>query len=128
MLMACTRPVAVYFSRYARWWAVRGFSVVALAIFVVTIVKTGSRGAFLGLLAIALYMAFRFRSVHAAKRWAMIGAMVIALAVGGNDKYWDMMGSLLHPTKDYNWAGRGEVGRMQIWQRGIGYMVDHPLV
>src|SRR5260370_36541194 len=117
MLMACTRPVAVYFSRYARWWAVRGFSVVALAIFVVTIVKTGSRGAFLGLIATALYMAFRFRSVHVAKRWAMIGATAIALAVGANDKHWDMLGRLLHPTKDSNWAGGGDVGRMQIWPR-----------
>ena len=37
------------------------------------------------------------------------------------------MDTILHPTQDYNWVGNAEGGRMSVWKRGIGYMVDHPL-
>ena len=37
------------------------------------------------------------------------------------------MNTLVHPTKDYNWAGNDERGRMSVWKRGIGYMLDHPI-
>ena len=36
------------------------------------------------------------------------------------------MGTLLHPTDDYNWTGEAEGGRMTIWGRGIRYMIDRP--
>src|SRR5205814_5657213 len=32
---------------------------------------------------------------------------------------------VLSPTKDYNWDS--SEGRVEIWRRGVGYMLDHPV-
>jgi O-antigen ligase len=36
-----------------------------------------------------------------------------------------MMGTILNPKEDYNYTEAG--GRKQIWQRGIVYMLEHPI-
>jgi O-antigen ligase len=35
------------------------------------------------------------------------------------------MQTIIHPKQDYNLTSEG--GRMKIWKRGLGYMVDHPV-
>jgi O-antigen ligase len=128
MLIICTLPLAIYFLRREAAWYLRAMTLVVLPITLMTIVKTGSRGAFLGLLAVSIYMLVGFRAFT---RQARIGAglaAVMLLLLIGNETYWSMMQTLLHPQEDYNWVGGAPEGRMEIWKRGMGYMLMRPLL
>lgn len=126
MLLVCTVPFTIYLARHARGTVPRALAIGSLVLCLLTIVKTGSRGAFLGLLAVSLYLVFRFASVHLTTRLLTVAAVVGALAIGAGSTYWTMMGTLLKPTNDYNWVGKDSGGRMMVWGRGIGYMEARP--
>jgi O-antigen ligase len=126
MLLVCTVPFTIYLARHARGSVLRALAIGSLVLCLLTIVKTGSRGAFLGLMAVSVYLVFRFASVHLTTRLLTVAAVVAALAIGAGDKYWTMMGTLLKPTEDYNWVGKESGGRMEVWGRGIGYMESRP--
>jgi O-antigen ligase len=127
LLVVGTLPLAVYLLRRGVAMPLRLFAAGCLALFVLTIVKTGSRGAFLALLGVGLYMVFAYRAIPAKIRFGAVGAAFVFLMVFAGPKYWDMMRTLMHPTQDYNWKGKDTEGRMAIWQRGIGYMMSRPL-
>src|SRR5690606_35149757 len=95
---------------------------------VLAIVKSGSRGAFIGLIGVGLAMLFTYRVVRWQHRLMMTLAAVGLLAVFGGNTYWALMKTILNPTADYNWSGGSETGRMEIWKRGMGYMAANPLL
>src|SRR6266571_196373 len=99
-----------------------------LACLMVTLVKTGSRGGFLGFVAVAVYLLVWFDGVAPAKRWAAVALPVLLLVALGGGGYFERIQTLLHPDTDYNWSGNSETGRMEVWKRGIGYMLDRPLL
>jgi O-antigen ligase len=127
MLLVCTVPFTIYLARHARGTVGRAAAIGSLVLCLLTIVKTGSRGAFLGLLAVSAYLVFRFASVRLATRILAVVAVLGALAIGAGNRYWTAMGTLLKPTQDYNWVGHESGGRMMVWGRGIGYMTSRPL-
>ena len=126
MLIVCTLPLVVYL-----WQRPTGpFSRAALAAATVfllrTLGQTGSRGGFLGFVAVGGYLLLRFHGISGAKRVGAVALLVILLAVFASDRYFERIQTILHPSADYNWSGKSETGRMDIWKRGIGYMLDHP--
>ena len=127
MLLLCVIPIALFFVIRGRQLAFRMLSLGSMALLLLVIIKTGSRGAFLGLIGVAIYMLFLFRGVSAKSRWVAVGAGVIAVMSLGGPKYWKLMGTLLHPEDDYNWSGGADEGRVEIWKRGMGYMISHPI-
>jgi O-antigen ligase len=127
MLLVCTLPLCAYFARHAAHGFSRLLAVGAAVLFVATIAETGSRGAFLGLLAVGAYIALRFKTVKKSTRFAIVAFAGVLLFAGATTKYWSEMDTILHPTTDYNWVGNAEGGRMSIWARGIGYAADRPL-
>jgi hypothetical protein len=127
MLLVCTLPLCAYFTRHATRGIVRVLAFCIAILFVFTIAKTGSRGAFLGLIAVGAYVLLRFRTVHPSTRFAVVGLATALLFVGATTKYWTQMGTILHPSADYNWNGTDEQGRMNIWKRGIDYAEERPL-
>lgn len=128
MLLVMTFPLALYFLLRGRDLRVRVLSGIALLLFVATLVKTGSRGAFVGLCVVGGWVLVRYSAISVGRRVAALAAVIVLLGTWGSDDYWTRMESLLTPTEDYNWAGESESGRMEVWQRGVGYMLDHPLV
>jgi O-antigen ligase len=48
----------------------------------------------------------------------------VVVLVAASERYWDQMGTILSDT-DYNRTS--ETGRMQIWSRGIGYVMSYPV-
>jgi O-antigen ligase len=90
-------------------------------------VLSGSRGGFLALIAVGLYGLFRLSAVRASKRIGITVAAAAVLLAFGGQSYWERMRSILKPQEDYNWAGQSESGRIEVWRRGIGYMLANPL-
>lgn len=130
MLMVVVIPMAAYYMRpQARISAAgRLLTLPALVLFAMSIAKSGSRGAFIGLVGVAIYLIVGFRAIKPSVRiGAALGAFVVLGLVGG-DAYWELMSSLLHPTSDYNWSGGSDTGRMEIWKRGMTYMFSNPIL
>ncbi len=128
LILVCTLPLASWFAFNSVRREARLGAMAAIGIMLFTIIRTGSRGAFLGLLTVVGYDVFANRSAPLRRRLGLAGIAVVLFAGAAGTKYWTMMDSIMHPTKDYNWAGNSEGGRMSVWKRGIGYMVSHPVV
>jgi O-antigen ligase len=91
----------------------------------VTLAKSGSRGALIGLVAALLALLLLVKQASVVSRLAVVVLVIGGLAVAGPPGYWDQMKTILRPTNDYNWTLPG--GRKEIWLRGLGYMESYPL-
>lgn len=125
MMVVCTLPFAVYFLRGgAKVWQ-RLMALPCAVIFMVTIAKTGSRGGFLGLIAVVAFLVVGFRAIPKKTRITTVVGFGTLLFLVAGPQYWTLMGSILRPQDDYNTTA--EMGRKAVWERGIGYMATHPL-
>jgi O-antigen ligase len=127
MILLGMIPLSVYFLTRSRSRLARIFALISLPLFLKIVVLTGSRGAFLGLTALGIYFLFGFKSLSARTRCLAVLAAVTMVVLAGSDQYLEMINTLLNPSQDYNWSGQSETGRMEVWKRGIGYMLTHPL-
>ena len=127
MLLVCTLPLCVYFARHARNSVFRLLSLAIALLFMYTIAKTGSRGAFLGLLAVGSYVLISFRTIQPSIRFGVVAVCASLLFLAASTTYWSHMETILNPTSDYNWVGNDDQGRMSIWKRGLQYAEDRPL-
>lgn len=90
-----------------------------------SLARGGSRGAFLGLIVLGIGLVVSARQLSLVKRFALLAVVAVALALAAPAGYWERMKSIAAPSSDYNWTSTD--GRVQIAQRGIGYMLDHPV-
>jgi O-antigen ligase len=88
------------------------------------LVRSGSRGGFVGLLAVVAFILLFYRDIR--PRWRVLGTGLVVLGILGtaSDRYWEQMGTIMADS-DYNRTE--ESGRLEIWERGLTYMLDHPL-
>lgn len=91
----------------------------------VSLARSGSRGGFLGLLAVGLMLLIVIRGVSIPKRVGFVGVVAAGLLLASPSGYWEQMETLTEPTEDYNWTE--PYGRKAVAERGLGYMLDHPL-
>jgi O-antigen ligase len=91
----------------------------------VTLARSGSRGALIGLVAALVALLVLVKQVSVVSRLAMVVLVIAGLAVASPPGYWQQMETILRPTEDYNWTVPG--GRKEIWLRGLGYMRSYPL-
>jgi hypothetical protein len=125
--LVTTLPMVVFFFLRPRTPKLRLLALGAMALIILLIVKTGSRGGFIGLVAVSGFLLFLLKEVSVRAR---VGVVVLGLAgmmVFAGQAYWENMSSLLNPTEDYNWSGQSEAGRMAVWKRGMGYMFKYPV-
>ncbi|MBX6330721.1 MAG: O-antigen ligase family protein [Gemmatimonadaceae bacterium] len=126
LIMVCTIPFGVYALKKGNRARSRVFGIIGLWLFALAVVKSGSRGGFLGFVAVILYVLLRYRAIPSRVRlFAGVGGVALLLLLA-SDKYWTMMSTMLHPKDDYNWSG--EQGRREIWKRGVGYAMSHPIL
>jgi O-antigen ligase len=128
LVLACTLPLLVYYMRPGVKPWLRMAAAISFTILTLTIVKTGSRGGFLGLVAVMAYVLFYFRAIRKTTRIVAAVAGVLVLVVVGGETYWVRVQSILRPEEDYNWSDNNLAGRKAIWKRGIGYMAANPLL
>ena len=117
-------PIGVYLAYRSRSWFLRIMTVGGLIIISAAFVRSGSRGGFLALLATALFVVLSYRAISVGKRVAAMAVVGLVLLIVASDRYWTQMGTILSDN-DYNLTE--ETGRLQVWQRGLGYIVRHPL-
>lgn len=118
-------PLTVYFMvRPGPAWR-RLTSVVAAVLLVIAFVWAGSRGGFLALLAIGVFLLLRYRAVHPGWRIVAMALIVVVFCATATDTFWDKMKTIVHPKDDYNLTT--EEGRVEVWKRGISYMLQRPV-
>lgn len=117
-------PLGVYFLLRSGSLLRRAAAAAALGILTVAFIWAGSRGGFLALLAVGAYLLVRYTAVPLAVRLGISGILVLVFAVMASDTFWTEMRTILKPQDDYNFSG--DQGRVEVWKRGIGYMLDHP--
>jgi hypothetical protein len=87
--------------------------------------RSGSRGGFLGFVAVGAALLVMVKGVSITKRVLVLAAAAIALAVGAPVQYWAQMRTILSPKEDYNYTAVD--GRKAVMERGIGYMRQYPV-
>lgn len=92
-------------------------------VLVAAIARTGSRGGFLGLIAVGLGFTL-FGATQVWKRVLFILVAAGGLILAAPPKYWEQMQTSFRED-DYNRTD--PTGRVAIWKRGFGYMLSHPL-
>lgn len=119
-------PLGLYFLLdSARRPAARWLAAFSVAVLTLGFVRSGSRGGFLALLAVGVFIVLRYKEIPL--RWRLSATTLVAVLFLGaaSDQYWAQMGTVLSDS-DYNRTE--ETGRIQIWQRGVGYMLENPLL
>ena len=117
-------PIALYVIHRARVGYQRLLGIAALALLTLAFVRTGSRGGFIALIAVVAFVNLGYRAI--ALRWRLTATVLVALVVllAASDRYWAQMGTIMSDS-DYNRSE--ETGRMKIWERGVGYMLQYPV-
>ena len=126
LVMVCTIPFAIYFLGKGHKRSHRIAALITMAMILTAMVKSGSRGGFIGLIGVMLYVLLRYRAIPSRVRLAVTIAGVALFLGFASDKYWTSMGSILHPESDYNY--NDNVGRVEVWKRGVGYMIQNPVL
>jgi hypothetical protein len=86
---------------------------------------SGSRGALVGLVAVALAFLVGVRTISLSRKLLIGGIALIAISIAAPPDYWAQMKTIIEPGDDYNLTS--EAGRKQIAQRGLGYMLKYPV-
>jgi O-antigen ligase len=90
-----------------------------------TMARSGSRGGFLGFVAVGAGALVLVKGVSPARRLVVFVAALLALAIGAPPGYWKQMGTILTPKEDYNYTAID--GRKAVMERGIGYVKQYPV-
>jgi O-antigen ligase len=125
LVMVATIPFAVYLLKFGRKGFRRAMGLLALGLIMLALVKSGSRGGFLGMIAVMLYILLRYRAIPSTTRLFVAVAGILLAVLIGSDKYWKQMSTILTPTADYNWTD--PQGRKAVWTRGVGYVAHNPV-
>jgi putative inorganic carbon (hco3(-)) transporter len=118
-------PFGLYFLQAARRPYARMLAAAALAILLLTFVRSGSRGGFVALAAVIGFVVLRYTTIPIRWRVGSTALIVVVLLGTASNRYWQQMGTILSDA-DYNRTD--ESGRLQIWNRGVGYMFRYPFL
>jgi O-antigen ligase len=125
-LIAISLPLAVYFAfRPGPLWR-RMAALGAGGVLAVGFIWAGSRGGFLAVLAVGGYLLAWYRGMRVGFRIAATGLIALVFITAASDSFWSKMTTILSPDQDYNVTA--ESGRVQVWKRGVGYMLSHPVL
>jgi O-antigen ligase len=118
-------PFGIYFLHATRKPAIRLAAAAGLVVLTLGFVWSGSRGGFIALTAVAAFILLRYSAIPL--RWRLSATALVAIVVctAASDQYWQQMGTI---TSDSDYNHTSETGRLQIWSRGVGYMMANPFL
>lgn len=98
----------------------------AIALILTGLVKTASRGGFLGLVAISMFMLIR--SSGKARKYTLVALLLgsTLIVATAPEAFSNRINSMFALEQDYNMKDRS--GRKQIWENGFKMLFTHPLV
>jgi putative inorganic carbon (HCO3(-)) transporter len=118
-------PLGIYFLHAAPKVSTRMAAAIGLVVLSLGFVWSGSRGGFIALAAVAAFILVRYSAISLRWRLSATALVGIVVVMTASDHYWQQMGTITSEN-DYNHTS--ETGRLQIWNRGIGYMLANPLL
>jgi probable O-glycosylation ligase (exosortase A-associated) len=118
-------PFGIYFLHSAPKSWTRAGAAIGLVVLTLGFVWSGSRGGFIALSAVAAYILLRYSAIPLRWRVSATALVAIVLFATASDHYWQQMETITSEN-DYNHTS--ETGRIQIWKRGMGYMLANPLL
>ena len=127
LVLVCTIPFSIFFA-LRRGWSWRLLGLASLVLFVATFVRSGSRGGFLGFVAVMAYVLLGYRAIPKRVRLLSAAGGIAVLSLVASDAYWATIRTLGSPREDYNWSGKSTAGRVELWKRGVGYMAANPVL
>src|SRR5215467_6962673 len=123
LLLVVTIPFAFFLIKPSRP-LVRVFLILSIVLMLAGMLKTGSRGGFLGLLVIGALVFIR--GSRQARKYTLItlalGASMFAFAAPAS--YWERIGTIYKYEDDYN--VNEESGRFAIWKAGLKMIAERP--
>jgi O-antigen ligase len=125
-LIATAMPLGLYFVLADRRLPVRLLAAAGLVVLAIGDIRSGSRGGFLALAAVAGFVLLRFTTIPARSRAAGLAIILAVVFFTASDRYWSQMQTVLNPHEDYN--ATSETGRLKIWGRGMTYMARNPVL
>lgn len=124
MLFVITLPL-IYFFMGSRKGQAKLILFGSLLMVLFAFALTASRGGFLGLMVIGLFILFKDKQRSGMTKLLVLGLLFLAFLQFTPDTYWERMSTLLEYEEDYNI--QSEQGRLTVWRRGLSLMVNHPL-
>jgi putative inorganic carbon (HCO3(-)) transporter len=125
VFMVMSLPLVLMLLQSATGRLERLVGVVGIVLLAATIVKTQSRGAFIGAVVVAAALLL-LPGLSIGRRLFFITAAAISMAVAAPAGYWTSMQTIVQdPKADYNWDSIN--GRRNLARRGIGYMMEYPV-
>lgn len=123
-LVVTAMPFGLFLLHAGRSWHARAAGALSLAVLTLAFVRTGSRGGFVALIVVGTFLVWRYTAIPF--RWRVSAAALVTVLVlaAASDQYWKQMNTIFSDV-DYNRTE--ESGRMQIWRRGVGYMLRDPV-
>ena len=122
-LMNCFIPLAFYLSRSGGKIRM-ACCYLMMALMIVVVISTASRGGFVGLASIFVIILLKERQKKLKILVLSIFVVFTALSFAGPE-YWQRMGTIVDES-DYNYQAGG--GRIELWKRGLGMIIDNPLI
>ncbi|MEW6126319.1 MAG: O-antigen ligase family protein [Acidobacteriota bacterium] len=124
LLFVVTLPFAFFLMKEASFKS-RLLLFCAIGLMLLGMVKTASRGGFLGLVVISLFIFVR--SSSEARKYVLIGLLVCAtlFVVAAPASFWNRINTIFALEQDYNMQDGH--GRKSVWQNGIKMLITHPL-
>lgn len=97
----------------------------AIALMIIGIIKSASRGGFLGLMVISVFLLLR--SSKQARKYAMMAILggAIMFTIAAPAAYWARIGTIFSLQNDYNM--NLQTGRMMVWQNGLKMIATYPI-
>ena len=124
-LVASTLPIGVHFVVSRGWRITRVAGIAGLMALLAAFVWADSRGGFLALLAAALVLLFCYRTVSPVTRIVVAVVLVLGFSAAAGASFWARMNTIASPGQDYHVTS--SEGRVQLWERGMGYMAARPV-
>ena len=126
VFMVTSLPIVLLLLQTAQTRTQRFLAVIGLILLAMTIVKTQSRGAFIGTLVVGGVLLFLLPGISIGRRLGYVVVAVMTMLLAAPPGYWKAMQKIIDdPKEDYNWDSIN--GRRNLAKRGIGYMLAYPV-
>jgi len=125
-LIVSAMPCGLYFVLGQRRPLVRLCAALGLVVLAVGLTRSGSRGGFLAFLAVVGFILLGFTTLRARSRVVGLVVVLTVVLATASDRYWAQMQTIFNAHQDYNVTS--DQGRLKVWDRGLGYLADRPVL